>query len=154
MKKGEMNPNGVSKDRPDEIFLEWHERGAQILPSGYTVGQSFGALRRLWKKFISYRYHFNVEMQRVTASRIQDIERELGIAVAIFPDLGLYSTDDELPLDQEHTWEEVKALHDRLEEEGEQEQEQEQEDIVLDDKHWRRRDKNKDRKSCEYYRYG
>lgn len=127
LRPGYFNANGVSKDYPMEIFLKPSERKARILDCGYSVGQSWGALDKLWNIFLTAKHSNNFDMMQLAAAQIQKIQRELGISVTPFYNLGLEVTDDELSAADVHVLDDVISLHDRLEAEKEQKQREEDE---------------------------
>jgi hypothetical protein len=61
-------------------------------PSGYTVGQAFSVLKKLW---IGYKYaidtrHQNIKDAEKYAREIQKTQDDLGIDIASFPNLGIF----------------------------------------------------------------
>lgn len=60
-------------------------------------------------------------MMQSAASIIQVLQRDLGIVVTPFYQFGLTITDNELSGDEIHTYDEVVALHDSIEEKKRQE---------------------------------
>jgi hypothetical protein len=57
--------------------------------NNFSTGQSWGALRKAWKGYrIAKVHNDNVRMTEY-ANKIRKIQRELGINVASFPNLGI-----------------------------------------------------------------
>lgn len=61
----------------------------RVLESGYTVGQAWGCLDKAWNGFMRARRVRNYSDMKLYATVIQRVERELGIEVNDFPELGL-----------------------------------------------------------------
>jgi hypothetical protein len=76
-------------------FLDLYNRKEQhndlICPSGYSVGQCFGVMRKLW-----YGYHKartqekDIRKMEKYARAIQNVQKDMGIKTTSFPHLGLY----------------------------------------------------------------
>lgn len=60
-----------------------------ILPCGFRLGQSWGALRKCWKGYKLAKKDGDTDLMTEYAKRIQKIETEIGIPTASFPNLGL-----------------------------------------------------------------
>lgn len=76
-----------------------------ILPCGYGLGPSWGALKKCWKGYKLAKAQNDVDLMTEYANRIQKLEREIGIPTASFPNLGimgdvffLYNKDKEREL--------------------------------------------------------
>jgi hypothetical protein len=55
----------------------------------YTTGQSWGALKRCWRGYRIAKVQDDTKKMLEYAKRIQSIQKELGINVASFPNIGL-----------------------------------------------------------------
>lgn len=55
----------------------------------YTIGQTWGALRKTWKAYRIAKVQNNSIDMRKYAERIRSLQAELGVAQASFPDLNL-----------------------------------------------------------------
>ena len=60
------------------------ERKNFVLPCGYTLAQSWDALRKCWKGFIISKSHDNSAGMSEYASRIRKLQQEMGIQVTKF----------------------------------------------------------------------
>jgi hypothetical protein len=67
--------------------------------SGYSVGQTWGALKRCWRGYHIASKDDDYELMLLYAKRIQKLQFELDIEVADFPDLGLSWEDLDLDCD-------------------------------------------------------
>ena len=61
--------------------------GTQLL--SYTVGQTWGALKKAWRAYRIAKSKKNEEDMRKYAERIRRLQQDLGVAQAKFPELGL-----------------------------------------------------------------
>jgi len=59
------------------------------MPSKFTAGQTWGALRKAWKAYKIAKVQNDREKMLEYAKRIRTLQKELGVEVAKFPDLGL-----------------------------------------------------------------
>lgn len=57
--------------------------------SSFTEGQSWGALKLCWKGFRIAKAHKDKKNMIEYATRIRNLQKELGLKVSKFPDLGL-----------------------------------------------------------------
>jgi hypothetical protein len=57
--------------------------------NNFTVGQSWGALRKAWKGYRIAKVQGDNGKMREYATKIRKIQGELGISVASFPNLGI-----------------------------------------------------------------
>jgi len=57
--------------------------------SNFTVGQSWGALRKAWKGYRIAKVQGDNGKMREYATKIRKLQGELGISVASFPNLGI-----------------------------------------------------------------
>ena len=75
-------------------FLDMYNRKEQqemICPSGYSLGQCFNVLRKLWYAYRRAKGTENdiIKMKKY-AKAIQDVQKDMGMQTASFPDLELY----------------------------------------------------------------
>jgi hypothetical protein len=54
----------------------------------YNVGQTWGALRKAWKAYKIAKVQHDVARMKEYASRIRNLQSQLGVPKAAFPDLG------------------------------------------------------------------
>lgn len=57
--------------------------------NNFTTGQSWGALRKAWKGYRIAKVHNDNAKMTEYANKIRKIQVELGISVALFPNLGI-----------------------------------------------------------------
>ena len=57
--------------------------------SGFTIGQSWGALRKAWKGYRIAKVQKDNPKMTEYANKIRKIQGELNIAVSSFPNLGI-----------------------------------------------------------------
>ncbi len=57
--------------------------------NNFTVGQSWGALRKAWKGYRIAKVQGDNGKMREYATKIRKIQGELGISVASFPNVGI-----------------------------------------------------------------
>ena len=62
---------------------------ASTTSSTFTIGQSWGALRKAWKGYRIAKVQANNPKMVEYANKIRKIQGELGISVAAFPNLGI-----------------------------------------------------------------
>jgi hypothetical protein len=94
------NPNALSKHIPNELYLSADERKNTVLPCGYTLAQSWAALRKSWLGF--HISHSNKDLARMSeySHRIKMLQRQIGIQVTKFDpnipeDKGYEEADEE-----------------------------------------------------------
>lgn len=61
----------------------------RVLDSGYTVGQGWGCLDKVWVGFRKAKRLENYSDMKLYASVIQRVQKELRIEISEFPELGL-----------------------------------------------------------------
>jgi hypothetical protein len=83
---GEFNPYALSKYLPNERSMDPEDRKNSLLPCGYTLAQSWDALRKCWKGFYISRSQNNSDGMSEYASRIRKLQLEMGIQVTKFDD--------------------------------------------------------------------
>ena len=59
------------------------------LMSQYTKGQTWGALKKAWRGYKVGKVQKNVADMKKYAERIRTLQKELGVEMAKFPELGL-----------------------------------------------------------------
>ncbi len=62
---------------------------ATVSSQGFTVGQSWGALRKAWKGYRIAKVQNDDTKMTEYATKIRKIQGELNIAVSSFPNLGI-----------------------------------------------------------------
>jgi hypothetical protein len=55
----------------------------------YTKGQTWGALKKAWKAYKIAKVQNDKARMKEYATRIRTLQKELGVAQATFPDLGI-----------------------------------------------------------------
>ena len=63
--------------------------GDRLLPSGYYVSQTYGALHKCWIGFVIAKAKHEFDKIDLYAGRIQKLQKELGIEVTDFSDWGI-----------------------------------------------------------------
>ena len=76
----------------DFLNRESHE----MLPCGFTIGQSWHGLKRAWKAYRLSKQENDIDLMQLYASIIQKIQRELSIKVSDFPELRFYGFGEKL----------------------------------------------------------
>ena len=90
-KRGLEKPSLYSKHFGLLDLYNRKEQQTLKCPSGYTIGQCFNVLRKMW-----YAYHKSrdsdedIEKMKKYAIAIQEVQEDLGIKTTSFPHLGLY----------------------------------------------------------------
>ena len=71
----------------------------RLLDSCYLENQTWGALHKAWKGYVIAKNKSVIDRMEYYANVIQKLQRELGLRVSSFPDLGLvpqeYISDDD-----------------------------------------------------------
>ncbi len=62
---------------------------ASVTNQGFTVGQSWGALRKAWKGYRIAKVQNDDTKMTEYATKIRKIQGELNIAISSFPNLGI-----------------------------------------------------------------
>ena len=62
---------------------------ASVSNQGFTVGQSWGALRKAWKGYRIAKVQNDDTKMTEYATKIRKIQGELNIAISSFPNLGI-----------------------------------------------------------------
>jgi hypothetical protein len=62
---------------------------ANVSNQGFTVGQSWGALRKAWKGYRIAKVQNDDTKMTEYATKIRKIQGELNIAISSFPNLGI-----------------------------------------------------------------
>ena len=69
-------------------IMSLQESNAQAAESNFTIGQSWGALRKAWKGYRIAKVQGNNPKMVEYATKIRKIQGELGVSV-VFPNLGI-----------------------------------------------------------------
>jgi len=78
------NPDGFSRYIPNEERMHHTERKETILPCGYTIAESWAALRKSWLGFKIARCNFDAVRATEYASIITKLQVEMGIPITHF----------------------------------------------------------------------
>ncbi|MDQ5868972.1 MAG: hypothetical protein M3530_04500 [Thermoproteota archaeon] len=70
-------------------IISLQEQNTTSTGSTFTVGQSWGALRKAWKGYRIAKVQANNPKMVEYANKIRKIQGELGISIAAFPNLGI-----------------------------------------------------------------
>jgi hypothetical protein len=62
---------------------------ARLLDSSYFENQTWGALHKAWKGYVIAKNKYELDRLFYYAEVIQKLQRELGLPISSFPDLGL-----------------------------------------------------------------
>jgi hypothetical protein len=81
---GWNNVNGLSSHLQNELSMDPEDRKNSRLPCGYTLAQSWDALRKCWKGFYISKSKDNSDGMSEYASRIRKLQQEIGIPVTQF----------------------------------------------------------------------
>jgi len=81
---GSRNPNALSKYIPDEDMMHHSERKSFTLPCGWTLAQSWAALRKAWLGFKIASSNGDSILMTHYASFIIRVQTEMGIQVTDF----------------------------------------------------------------------
>ncbi|MDR4512400.1 MAG: hypothetical protein MRJ93_11935 [Nitrososphaeraceae archaeon] len=65
----------------------------RLLESGYTDMETWGALQKCWIGFNISRSRIDLKNQIMYAERIQKLQKELGIEITNFANIGVYAAD-------------------------------------------------------------
>lgn len=65
----------------------------RLLECGYTDMETWGALRKCWRGYNISRSRIDLEKQVMYAESIQKLQKELGIEVTNFANIGVYAAD-------------------------------------------------------------
>ena len=76
-----------------KIYRIFHKHGT-LLDSGWYDTQTWGALHKAWLGYVIAKNKAEYDKQIQYASIIQKLQRELGIEVSIFPQLGNANLED------------------------------------------------------------
>lgn len=85
------------KGRPNVAYKRPTTRYDGVAPYsiGFTINETWGALRRCWRGFRIAKKDDDYERMMLYGSRIRKLQYELDIGIAEFPDLGLLGTEPE-----------------------------------------------------------
>ena len=62
---------------------------SRLLESCFFESQTWGALHKAWKGYVIAKNKYELDRMEYDANVIQKLQRELGLRVSSFPDLGL-----------------------------------------------------------------
>jgi hypothetical protein len=65
-----------------------------MLDSFYFENQTWGALHKAWKGYVIAKNKYEVDRMYHYATVIQKLQKELGLSISSFPDLGLMAQED------------------------------------------------------------
>jgi hypothetical protein len=74
---------------PYRYYMKGLKYGDYLLPSGYYVSQTYGALHKCWIGFVIAKAKHEFDKLDLYAERIQKLEKELGIEITDFSDWGI-----------------------------------------------------------------
>ena len=81
---GWNNTNALSSNLQSELSMDPDDRKNSLLPCGFTLAQSWDALRKCWKGFYISKSKSNPGGMSEYASRIRKLQQEIGIPVTQF----------------------------------------------------------------------
>jgi len=64
---------------PYKYYKKGLKYGHHLLPSGYFVSRTYGALHKFWVGFVTAKKKYEWDKIEIYAKRIKKLERELGI---------------------------------------------------------------------------
>jgi hypothetical protein len=91
------NPNAFSRHIRNEAAMHHAERKAFVLPCGYTLAQSWAALRKAWLAFKIANANGDIQTMRDYARIIRTLQIQMGIRGTIFEDY-IFDEEDERDL--------------------------------------------------------
>jgi hypothetical protein len=74
---------------PYRYYMKGLKYGDYLLPSGYYVSQTYGALHKCWIGFVIAKKKWEWDKIDLYAERIQKLEKELGLEITDFSDWGI-----------------------------------------------------------------
>ncbi|HSF50784.1 MAG TPA: hypothetical protein VLA74_08505 [Nitrososphaeraceae archaeon] len=74
---------------PFRYYKKGLKYGDYMLPSGYYVSQTYGALHKCWLGFVIAKEREEWDKIDLYAIRIQKLEKELGLEITDFSDWGI-----------------------------------------------------------------
>ncbi len=74
---------------PYRYYMKGLKYGDYLLPSGYYVSQTYGALHKCWLGFVIAKEKHEWDKIDLYAIRIRKLEKELGISQTDFSDWGI-----------------------------------------------------------------
>jgi hypothetical protein len=96
---GERNPNALSSNLKGERGMTAEDRKSAELPCGYTVAESWAALRKCWLAFYITKSQGDTSQMGEYAKRIRKLQAEMGIKPTHF-DSGILDENTALLIDQ------------------------------------------------------
>lgn len=97
---GWNNENALSSHLQNELSMDPDDRKNSRLPCGYTLAQSWDALRKCWKGFYISKSKNNSGGMSEYVSRIRKLQQEIGIPVTQF-DADILNEQDQDILDED-----------------------------------------------------
>jgi hypothetical protein len=82
--RGQISYGAISSYVPNEMNLSTEERKSSILPCGFTIAESWAALRKSWLGFEIAKSNNNSALMSMYAGIIRKVQREMGIQQTIF----------------------------------------------------------------------
>jgi hypothetical protein len=82
--RGQISYGAISSYVPNEMNLSAEERKSSILPCGFTIAESWAALRKSWLGFEIAKSNNNSALMSMYAGIIRKVQREMGIQQTIF----------------------------------------------------------------------
>jgi hypothetical protein len=76
---GERNPNALSSNLKGEAYMRAEDRKSAELPCGYTIAESWAALRKCWLGFNITKSQGDIQGMGYYAYRIRKIQAEMSI---------------------------------------------------------------------------
>jgi hypothetical protein len=70
-------------------IMSLHQEESTRQENSFTIGQSWGALRKAWKGYRIAKVQDDNTKMTEYATKIRKIQEELGISIATFPHLGI-----------------------------------------------------------------
>jgi hypothetical protein len=92
----DQSVNALFKYKNSWRKIEYHARRnkLRILDSFYFENQTWGALHKAWKGYVIAKNKDEFDRLEYYASVIRKLQKELGLEVSSFPDLGLMAPED------------------------------------------------------------
>jgi hypothetical protein len=84
-----INRSALPAPRFHRTELLHIEHRTRLLESGYFESQTWGALHKAWKGYVIAKNKYEFELMEYYASVIQKLQKELGLRISSFPELGL-----------------------------------------------------------------
>jgi hypothetical protein len=85
----------IDKCGYSNLIKTYTRKDSVLLQSGYYDTQAWGALKKCWKRYRIAKSQGDFNRLRYYAKGVQKFERELGIEVTDFPQIGILAIDVE-----------------------------------------------------------